>query len=183
MSLFQFAQPGYPEEDVRPMREELEAVGAKSLRSPEDVDAELKDQKGTLLLVVNSVCGCAAGGARPGVAAALQNAKIPDNIATVFAGVDREATSRARSYITNFPPSSPSVALFKDGEVVHMLERHQIEGRTPDEIAAELANVFSQRCENTGPSISTEQFQNLEFVQVCGSELAAKAKKLAEGND
>lgn len=176
MSMFRFAQPAYPEEDVKPMREELEAVGATSLRTPDQVLAALKDSKGTALLVVNSVCGCAAGGARPGVSAALQNKLIPDAIYTVFAGVDREATQQARALITNFAPSSPSVALFKDGHVVFMLERHMIEGRTPDQIADDLAAAFNKYCTAAGPSIPTEQFEKLQFVQVCGSQLAAKAR-------
>jgi putative YphP/YqiW family bacilliredoxin len=177
--MFRFAQPAYPEEDVRPMREELEAVGATSLRTAQDVDREFSGQKGTALLIVNSVCGCAAGGARPGVSAALQNNVIPDRIYTVFAGVDREATQQARSYITNFAPSSPSVALFKDGKVVFMLERHQIEGKYPDQIADELARAFSHHCSAQGPSIPADKFEKLQFVQVCGTQLAAKAKALA----
>lgn len=181
MSIFRFAQPAYPEEDVRPMREELEAVGAASLRTTEDVEKAFSTTEGTALLVVNSVCGCAAGGARPGVSAALQNQVIPDRIYTVFAGVDREATARARDFITGYQPSSPSVALFKDGKVVHMLERQNIEGRTPDEIAGELADAFDTHCGRKGPSIPAEQFESLQFVQVCGSELAAKARRLAEG--
>lgn len=181
MSIFRFANPGYPEEDVKPMRDELEAVGAQSLRTPQDVDSVLGQEKGTVLVVVNSVCGCAAGGARPGVSAALQNRVIPDKITTVFAGVDREATARARQYITDFPPSSPSVALFKDGQVVFMLERGNIEGRTPDQIAQDLANAFDKHCSRTGPSIPTDKFEQLQFVQVCGSQLAAKARRLAQG--
>lgn len=181
MSIFRFANPGYPEEDVRPMREELEAVGARSLRTPQDVDAVLANAKGTTLVVVNSVCGCAAGGARPGVSAALQNRVIPDQITTVFAGVDREAVARARDYITDYPPSSPSIALFKDGKVVFMLERQGIEGKMPDQIAGELAAAFDKHCTASGPSIPPEEFANLQFVQVCGSQLAAKARRLAEG--
>lgn len=180
MSIFRFAQPAYPEEDIRPMREELEAVGATSLRTVEDVDRAFTGQTGTALLVVNSVCGCAAGGARPGVSAALQNATIPDNIYTVFAGVDREATAQARQYLEGFPPSSPSIALFKDGKVVFMMERQMIEGRYPDQIAGELAAHFDKYCERTGPSIPAEQFESLQFVQVCGTELAAKARRLAK---
>lgn len=180
MSIFRFAQPGYPEEDVKPMREELEAVGAVSLRTVEDVEKHFSGQQGTALLIVNSVCGCAAGGARPGVSAALQNKVIPDAIYTVFAGVDREATTKAREYITEFPPSSPSIALFKDGKVVYMMERLQIEGKMPDQIAEELADAFDGHCEKAGPSIPPEQFQNLRFVQVCGSALAAKAKARLE---
>lgn len=181
MSIFRFAQPGYPEEDVKPMREELEAVGAISLRSVEDVEKHLQNHNGTALLVVNSVCGCAAGGARPGVSAALQNKTIPDQIFTVFAGVDREATARARDLITEYPPSSPSIALFKDGKVVYMMERLQIEGKMPEQIAEELANAFDAHCEGQGPSIPPEQFQNLRFVQVCGSALAAKARERLQG--
>ena len=170
----------YPEEDVRPMREELEAVGAKSLRSPEDVDQAFQNQQGTALVVVNSVCGCAAGGARPGVSAALQNKVIPDQIYTVFAGVDREATDKARTYFEDYPPSSPAVALLKDGKVAYMMQRHDIEGKYPDQIADELAQAFDQNCGTAGPSIPTDQFEKLEFVQVCGSELAAKARRRAE---
>jgi len=180
MSIFRFAQPGYPEEDVKPMREELEAVGARSLRSVQDVDDVLGNATGTTLLIVNSVCGCAAGGARPGVSAALQNRVIPDQITTVFAGVDREATARARQYITNYPASSPSIALFKDGEVVYMMERHMIEGKMPDQIADELVAQFDKYCSKPGPSIPSEQFEKLQFVQVCGSQLAAKAKARAK---
>lgn len=180
MSIFRFAQPAYPEEDIKPMREELEAVGAKSLRSPEDVDQAFQNQRGTALLIVNSVCGCAAGGARPGVSAALQNKAIPDNIYTVFAGVDREATAKARDYITGYAPSSPSIALFKDGQVVFMMERLNIEGYMPDQIAETLAEAFNQHCTKEGPSIPTEEFEALQFVQVCGSQLAAKARRLAE---
>jgi putative YphP/YqiW family bacilliredoxin len=179
MSLFRFAQPGYPEEDVKPMREELEAVGARSLRTPQDVDEVLSRPTGTTLVIVNSVCGCAAGGARPGVSAALQNKLIPDSITSVFAGVDREATARARQYITEYAPSSPSIALFKDGKVVYMMERHMIEGRMPDQIAEDLAKAFDKHCGRSGPSIPADKFEKLQFVQVCGSQLAAKAKKLA----
>ncbi len=183
MSIFRFAQPGYPEEDVKPMREELEAVGATSLRTPEDVDNAFKDMQGTALVVVNSVCGCAAGGARPGVSAALQNKIIPDHIYTVFAGVDREATQRAREYASEVQPSSPSVMLFKDGKLIFMLERLNIEGYMPDQIAEALANAFDQHCSRQGPSISASEFENLSFVQVCGSQLAAKARARREGGE
>lgn len=179
MSVFRYAQPGYPEEDIRPMREEVEVLGVKSLRTAADVDAALANQKGTALVFVNSVCGCAAGGARPGIAAALQNAAIPDALYTVFAGVDREATQRARDFIKGFAPSSPSAALFKDGQVVFMLERHMVEGHMPEEIAATLIAAFNKHCSAAGPSIPAEKFGSLRFVQVCGSQLAEKAKKLA----
>ncbi|CAN5359249.1 hypothetical protein BH09SUM1_BH09SUM1_31560 [soil metagenome] len=179
MSIFRFAQPGYPEEDIKPMRDELETVGATSLRTVESVDAALAEQKGTTLVIVNSVFGCAAGSARPGVSAALQNRLIPDAITTVFAGVDKDAVARARQYITNYAPSSPAIALFKDGEVVFMMERTGIEGKTPDQIAEELAQQFDKHCKRTGPSIPPEKFENLQFVQVCGSQLAAKARARA----
>jgi putative YphP/YqiW family bacilliredoxin len=113
----------YPEIMIRPMREELTRLGFEELKTPEAVDATIKDSKGTLLVVVNSICGCAAGKARPGVALALQHSVKPDKVATVFAGGDIEATERARSYFTGYQPSSPSVALLKDGNLVYMLER------------------------------------------------------------
>src|SRR5439155_15787260 len=119
----------YPEEMVAPMRAELTRAGVKELRTAADVDAFAKNQKGTALLVVNSVCGCAAGGARPGVTLALENVAKPDQVVTVFAGQDTEAVARARSLFAEYPPSSPSLALFKDGKVVHFVPRHQIEGR------------------------------------------------------
>jgi putative YphP/YqiW family bacilliredoxin len=136
----------YPEIMIRPMREELTRLGFEELKTPEAVDATLKDSKGTLLLVVNSICGCAAGKARPGVALALQHSVKPDKVATVFAGGDIEATERARSYFTGYQPSSPSVALLKDGKLVYMLERYQIEGRGPREIAQELTGAFDEYC-------------------------------------
>jgi putative YphP/YqiW family bacilliredoxin len=136
----------YPEIMIRPMREELTRLGFEELKTPEAVDATIKDSKGTLLVVVNSICGCAAGKARPGVALALQHAVKPDKVATVFAGGDIEATERARSYFTGYQPSSPSVALLKDGKLVYMLERYQIEGRGPLEIAQELTGAFDKYC-------------------------------------
>jgi len=139
-------QPLYPEELVQPMREELTASGFEELRTAEDVDSLLNDHQGTALLVINSVCGCAAGNARPGVRMALSGDVLPDKLVTVFAGVDREATEKARSYLLGYPPSSPSMALFKDGQVVHMIPRMQIEGRSPQQIAAELQEVFGTFC-------------------------------------
>ncbi len=136
----------YPEIMIRPMREELTRLGFEELKTPEAVDATIKDSKGTLLVVVNSICGCAAGKARPGIALALQHAVKPDKVATVFAGGDIEATERARSYFTGYQPSSPSVALLKDGKLVYMLERYQIEGRGPFEIAQELTGAFDKYC-------------------------------------
>lgn len=136
----------YPEIMIRPMREELTRLGAEELRTAEDVDRALGEQKGTLMVVVNSICGCAAGKARPGVARALDHSVRPDRVATVFAGADIEATEKARAYFTGYPPSSPSIALLKDGQLVYMMERRQIEGRGPDEIAQELRQAFDQHC-------------------------------------
>ncbi len=136
----------YPEIMIRPMREELTRLGAEELRTAEDVDRALAEQQGTLMVVVNSICGCAAGKARPGVALALNHSVRPDRVATVFAGADIEATEKARSYFTGYPPSSPSIALLKDGRLVYMMERRQIEGRMPDQIAEELTRAFDQYC-------------------------------------
>jgi putative YphP/YqiW family bacilliredoxin len=136
----------YPEPMILPMRQELTRLGVAELRTPADVDATLKDAKGTALVVVNSVCGCAARNARPAIARALQHEKKPDVVTTVFAGQDREATERARSYFTGYAPSSPSIALMRDGKVVYMLERFQIEGRSADEIARDLQGAFDRYC-------------------------------------
>jgi bacilliredoxin len=136
----------YPEIMIRPMREDLTRLGFEEWRTPEAVDAAIPDSKGTLMVVVNSICGCAAGKARPGIALALQNSVKPDKMATVFAGADIEATERARSYFTGYGPSSPSIALLKDGELVYMLERFQIEGRDAQEIAEELKGAFEKHC-------------------------------------
>ncbi len=136
----------YPEIMIRPMREDLTRLGVEELRTPEAVDETVKNSKGTLMVVVNSICGCAAGKARPGVALALQHGVKPDKVATVFAGADVEATERARSYFTGYGPSSPSIALLKDGELVYMLERWQIEGRDASQIATELTKAFDEHC-------------------------------------
>ena len=136
----------YPEIMIRPMREDLTRLGVEELKTAEEVDNAVKNRKGTLMVVVNSICGCAAGKARPGVALALQNDVKPDRVATVFAGADIEATERARSYFTGYRPSSPSIAILKDGELVYMLERFQIEGRDATQIAGELTRAFDQHC-------------------------------------
>lgn len=136
----------YHELMVRPMREELTRLGVQELRTPEEVEEALEDTEGTALLVVNSICGCAARNARPAVRQALGNEARPDRAFTVFAGQDIEATAKARSYIHGYPPSSPSIALLKDGEVVFMLERYQIEGRASDEIADDLTEAFDRFC-------------------------------------
>jgi putative YphP/YqiW family bacilliredoxin len=131
---------------VAPMRDELTRVGVKSLSTPADVDAILGKGQGTAMVVVNSVCGCAAANARPGVSLALKHPKLPQHVLTVFAGVDREATDRARSYFKGYVPSSPSVALLKDGQCVFLLQRHEIEGRDPQDIARKLTDAFDAHC-------------------------------------
>ncbi len=149
----------YDREMVKPMWQELADIGVKPLTSPSEVDQFMANKSGTLLVVVNSVCGCSAGSARPGVALALQNKVIPDRLATVFAGVDREATEKVRGYIKGYPPSSPAVALFKNGQVVLMLERHQIEGNDAEQLAGELTEAFNLYCSKPGPSVSEEQLK------------------------
>ena len=136
----------YPNVLVIPMREDLTKLGINELKTAEEVDEIFSNQQGTALLVINSVCGCAAGNARPAVKIALDNQKLPDKLTTVFAGQDQEATAQARSYIEEYPPSSPSMALFKDGQVVEMIQRHQIEGRTPEQIAEDLTQAFDKHC-------------------------------------
>lgn len=136
----------YDERFVTPMRQELTRLGVEEMRTPEEVDARLKGDAGTTLVVVNSVCGCAARNARPAVASALQHAKKPDHLTTVFAGQDTDATARARSYFTGYAPSSPQIGLLKGGKLVFMLERHQIEGRSADEIAKDLTGAFDKHC-------------------------------------
>jgi putative YphP/YqiW family bacilliredoxin len=135
----------YPELLVRPMREELTRMGVEELKSAGEVDSALA-QDGSTLVVVNSVCGCAARNARPAVALALQHGTRPERAVTVFAGQDLEATAQARAYFQGYPPSSPSIALMKDGDVVYMLERHQIEGRDADQIAEDLTDAFDRFC-------------------------------------
>jgi putative YphP/YqiW family bacilliredoxin len=136
----------YSEILIKPMREDLTRIGIEETRTPEQVEEAIKETKGTLLVVVNSVCGCAAGKARPGVAMALQNAARPDRAVTVFAGADIEATAKAREHFAPYPPSSPQIGLFKDGRLVFMLERHQIENRFAEQIAQELTQAFDRFC-------------------------------------
>jgi len=135
----------YPAELVKPMREDLTSVGFQELHTVNAVEAAIA-KEGTTLVVVNSVCGCAAANARPGARQSLQNAKRPDHLVTVFAGVDKEATDKAREFMIPFPPSSPCMALFKDGELVHMLERHHIEGRPAELIAENLVDAYNVNC-------------------------------------
>jgi putative YphP/YqiW family bacilliredoxin len=136
----------YPEMLIAPMRQELTRLGVQELKTPDEVQATLSDTSEPTLLVVNSMCGCAARNARPAVALALQNEKKPGKLTTVFAGQDQEATAAARAFIHGYPPSSPSIALLKDGEVAHMIPRHQIEGRTAEDIAQDLVEAFNRYC-------------------------------------
>lgn len=136
----------YPPELVAPMKEDLVTAGFTELKTPEEVDNTLSASEGTTLVVVNSVCGCAAGAARPGVKLSLQGGKKPSKLTTVFAGVDADATNRARQYFLPYPPSSPSIALFKNGKLVHFIERHHIEGRPAEMIAENLKMAFEEYC-------------------------------------
>ena len=136
----------YSELMIRTMREELTRIGVEELRTPEDVQETIENSTGTVMVVVNSICGCAAGKARPGIARALQHSVRPDKVGTVFAGADIEATEKARSYFTGYEPSSPSIAILKDGQLVYMMERRQIEGRDASQVASELIQAFDQHC-------------------------------------
>ncbi|WCF08848.1 BrxA/BrxB family bacilliredoxin [Paenibacillus thiaminolyticus] len=136
----------YMRDMVQPMRNELTSIGFEELRTPEEVEAKLPTAKGTALVVVNSVCGCAAGQCRPGVRKALEHEVTPDHLFTVFAGQDKEATAQAREYFAPYPPSSPSIALMKDGKLVHFIERHSVEDRSAEQIAADLIAAFDRHC-------------------------------------
>jgi putative YphP/YqiW family bacilliredoxin len=136
----------YSELMIRPMREELTRLGVEELKTADAVEQTLENSQGTVMVVVNSICGCAAGKARPGIARALQHEVRPDKVATVFAGADIEATEKARTYFTGYAPSSPSIALLKDGKLVWMLERRQIEGKDASQVASELTHAFDQYC-------------------------------------
>lgn len=138
----------YMKDMVQPMRDELTQIGFKELLTPEDVEKQFAEAKGTALVVVNSVCGCAAGQCRPGVARALQHDVKPDHLFTVFAGQEKEATAKAREYFAPYPPSSPSIALLKDGDLVYFIERHQIENRDAEQIAADLVGAFDEYCKS-----------------------------------
>jgi putative YphP/YqiW family bacilliredoxin len=131
---------------IQQMRDEITRLGAQELRTPQEVDSVILNSKGTMLVVVNSTCGCAAGAARPGLTKAMQHSVVPDKIVTVFAGLDKEATATARGYFDNEPPSSPSFALMRDGKLVKMIPRSNIEGHSPDQIAAQLVNAFDEYC-------------------------------------
>lgn len=136
----------YPEQLVKPMQAELNAVGFEDLTTPQAVDAAIENSKGTVLVVVNSVCGCAAGAARPGIIMAVSGDKKPDKLTAVFAGFDMDAVAQARKHMAPYPPSSPSIALYKDGKLVHFIERHHIEGRSAQMIADNLKMAFEEYC-------------------------------------
>ena len=164
-------EPIYDPEAVAPMWQELAAVGVEPLTTPAQVDEALGAASGTVIVIVNSVCGCAAGHARPGVMLALQNAVIPDRYVTVFAGVDRDAVNRAREYMAGYPPSSPSMGLFRDGKQVFMLQRSELQQMTEHEVAADLKKAFEEHCAKTGPSVDPEKFRKLQPYQGCGSQI------------
>lgn len=164
-------QPLYDPEAVRPMWEELVQVGIKPLKTQEEVDQAILQTPGTTLVVVNSVCGCAAGSARPGVMLALQHKTIPNNLTTVFAGMDREAVDRVRAHMPEIAPSSPCIALFKDGKPTFVLERRHIEQMDNQGVAAALQQAFDEHCSTAGPSIPPEEFEKINPVQKCGSSI------------
>lgn len=170
--------PIYDEESVQPMRDELVAVGFNELRTPEEVEQVLlaEDDK-TALVMINSVCGCAAAAARPGVSLALQNGIIPDKIFTVFAGQDRDAVDSVRGLMPDEAASSPSVALFKNGKKIYFMPRYQIEGSDAQMIADNLIKVFNEKCTGVGPSVSPEHFQNVQHAKMCGSKIPLYSEK------
>jgi bacilliredoxin len=165
--------PMYDPRSVQPMRDELLYVGFNELTTAEMVDEVLSKQSDeTTFVFINSVCGCAAGSARPGIALALQGNVIPENIVTVFAGQDKEAVDSVRTkYLSKFPPSSPSAALIKNGEVLFMMPRHHIEGKSPEQIGGILQQVFTENCSQEGPSISKEKYDKLIHAKMCGSKI------------
>ena len=163
--------PIYDPEAVKPMWQELAAVGVEPLTTPEQVDAALAAPSGTVLVIVNSICGCAAGHARPGAMLALQNKVIPDRSVTVFAGVDRDAVERARAYMADYPPSSPAMGLFKDGKQVFMLQRADLQQMTDEQVASALTHAFDQHCAKPGPSVDPETFRKLQPYRGCGSQI------------
>jgi putative YphP/YqiW family bacilliredoxin len=164
--------PIYDQESVQPMRDELVAAGFTEMLSPQDVDTFLSGKNETVLVMINSVCGCAAGSARPGVTLALQNKIIPDRILTVFAGQERDAVDHFRnSYLAGVPPSSPFIVLFKDGEAVFLMQRFNIEGKTADMVADELIEAFNSFCTKEGPSVPKEAYDAIMHAKACGSKI------------
>jgi len=165
--------PIYDPEAVEPMWKELAAVGVDPLVTPEQVDEALTSEPGTVLMIVNSVCGCAAGSARPGAMLALQHSTIPDRSVTVFAGVDRDAVERARERMAPYPPSSPSMGLFKEGRLVFVLQRLDLQQMNPEQVAAALRGAFDAHCSRSGPSVDPETFRRIRPFQGCGSQIPA----------
>ena len=163
--------PMYPPDMVKPMREELTVIGCEEFLTPADVEKAIKETKGVLFVMINSVCGCAAGSARPGLALALQHKIIPDRLATVFAGMEGEAVARLRAEQGEYPPSSPSMLFFKDGKLIHMIGRPDIETRQAPQVAELLISLFDQSCTKKGPSIPPEEFAKLSHAKICGSQL------------
>ena len=161
----------YDPEAVQWMRDELTYVGFEELLTPDAANEALAGSKGSVLVMINSVCGCAAGSARPGVTMALQHAVIPDRFVTVFAGQDRDAVDHVRNMLVPHPPSSPSMALFVDGKPAYFMSRQDIEGRYPQEIAAMLTEQFDKLCTRQGPSIPKEKYDLLEHARACGSKI------------
>lgn len=166
--------PIYDPEAVQPMRDELLYTGFKEMLTPDAVHEILdRDDEKTVLVFINSVCGCAAGSARPGVTLALQNKVIPDNLVTVFAGQDRDAVDEFREkYLPGFPPSSPFIAMFKNGKLIFEMQRQDIEGKTPEAVAGELIEVFNTYCSKAGPSISQDAYSKLQHYKECGSKIS-----------
>jgi putative YphP/YqiW family bacilliredoxin len=162
--------PMYDPESVQPMRDELVFVGFEELLTPDAVDAAVR-RAGASLVMVNSVCGCAAGSARPGITAALQHDIIPDHMVTVFAGMERDAVDRMRAHFGSVAPSSPFMALFKDGEPVYFLQRYEIEGTSAQDVATRLKAAFNKHCTRKGPSIPPEKYAELEHAVMCGSKI------------
>ena len=164
--------PMYDQNAVQPMRDELLAVGFTELLSPEDVDKAINvDNNETVFVLINSVCGCAAGSARPGISLALQNDIIPDKLYTGFAGQERDAVDKIRELISNFPPSSPSAALFKNGKLLHFMHRYEIEGQMPQQISEYWREIFNEHCSKQGPSIPPEHFAKVMYAKQCGSKI------------
>ncbi len=164
--------PLYDQDAVQPMRDALIAVGFKEMLTPQDVDDAINVNDDQIVLVmINSVCGCAAGSARPGVSLALQHSVIPDKLITGFAGQEREAVDRIRQYIKGYPPSSPSIAIFKNGQLMYFMQRYNIEGRSADEIASDLREAFDELCSKQGPSIPPEVFEKVTYAVQCGSKI------------
>jgi len=169
--------PIYDPQAVEPLWQELAAVGVEPLTAPDQVDQALEARSGTVLVIVNSVCGCAAGQARPGAMLALQNAVIPDRSITVFAGVDRDAVESARAHMSSYPPSSPAIGLFKDGAQVFMLQRVDLQRMNEEQVSEALRKAFDEHCTRRGPSIAPEAFAQIRNHQGCGSQIPLMPKR------